>query len=312
MIRRLLLALMVLLTPTVARADLAADVQSALQAGDLERCIELGQRSLQRDPDPAVAAAVAEAWLRKVKAANDKGAELPELLAMVDKGLLVLRTPKLLKSRGRILAALNRDVEGYEAYEEALERGATGKEAGDVALGMDELHAKIGQRLCRLVVTSLPVGAAVQVGASASSLPTPAKLWVPRGPVVLQFEGAVPPPVTVSKVCAGTPLLVHVDLPGGPVVAVAAPKPRKQGVHELLPGDIARTPLWHKPAQYGAVGAGALAFGLGLYWNHDYNQHIASHTANPSERTAAISAYGVGSALIVGGIVWWFLERDGR
>ncbi len=305
-----MVALATLAMSAPAFADTAADVQSALQAGDLDRAIELGQRSLQRDPDPVVAAAVAEAWLRKVKAANDKGADLPELLVMVDKGLAVLRTPKLLKSRGRILSALNRDVEGYEAYEEALERGATGKEAGDVAIGMGELHAKIGLHLCRLVVTSLPVGASVQVGASPTNAPTPVKQWVPRGPIVLRLEGASPPPVTVTKLCAGAPVVVHVDIAGKSVISTPPPgKPRRPGMAELLPGDVDKTPRWHQPVQLGLAGVGVATFGLGLYWNYNYNQQARARTADPDQRTAAVSAYALGSTLIVAGIVWWWMDR---
>lgn len=253
-----------------AEADPVARAAALLQAGKLDEAIVRGEADLAASPDSRLAAQVAEAYQRKARLASERGRPAAELLTIVDRGLRVARTARLLKFRGRILAALGgRDAEAYEAYEESLDKGAEGKDMGDAVSEMAPVHQRIAPRMCRVTITTRPELSGVRIDTAAEARPTPSKVWLSRGKHVLHI-GTDPNTQTRIVDCADVPVMVHVELAATP--AVVPPPHRPQGetadpaglptVHAASTrGTADRTMAW----TVAVAGAAVALSGLTLY-----------------------------------------------
>jgi len=288
-------------------------VTDALDKEDLDRAIALGESALGAEPDPVIAEAVAEACFRKARAAAQQDKPPAELLAHIDRGLRAVRTAKLLKNRGRVLSQMpGREMEAYEAYEESIERGGTGKDLADAAAEMSRLYAGLSANVCRLSVVSQPAGADVRVGAGArASRKAPFKAWLPRGshaveaslpgrePSVRQVDCTIAPAAVVFEFAA-SPSPKTPD-PGGP------PHPTDRTVP---PPPTSPEPAASKPGSallpWLTVGVGLVLVAAGVGMNVDYNRRTAEDQS-AGEKYAAVGCYGGGAALVLGGLLWRWL-----
>ena len=304
-----LVAQPLLAAPRTGRAPQAVrEVEAQLAAERVDLAIETGEKVLALVADPDLAALVAEAYSRKARSLDERGRPSADILAVLDRGLLVARTVKLLKWRGHTLVNLGgRDHEAYEAYEEALERGAEGKDQIDLARAVADTYARLGASTCRLTVTSQPDDAEVRIGAGVESKRTPAKWWLPRGSHSVQVFALGRPAQTRAVPCGATPVAVHFDLG-----AAAAPVPSGTALPRAPTTDPYAGMLAPPPSRTATLGpwitlgAGVAALAAGVALNVSWYDDKAAW-----QKTAALGSYGAGGAALAAGAVWWWLaQRD--
>lgn len=298
-----------------AVADDTGRLEALLRSGKLDDAIAQSEAALPTAQDAKVGAVLAEACQKKATAMAEKGKPPADLLAMVDRGLRGLRSVKLLKFRGRILTALQRPAEAYEAYEEALDRGPDGKDQVDIASEMTNVYKPLGQRMCRASVTASHPDAELRVGVAGEPRKLPARLWLPHGHHAVTVGPAGGPFQSRQIECAATPVALHVEVPKLAAEWRAqdtTPAPAPAEPVSLL-GTFpppTRSAL-HRYGPWSTVAVGVIGLGLGGWLQHDYNQQANAGQVPPSyERPASLAGYVGGGTLVVGGLAWWWLTRE--
>lgn len=317
------LVLVLCLAPTevVAAPDppsTLARLEALVRSGKLDEAISQAETALPTATDAKVGALLAEACQKKAAAMAEKAKPPADLLAMVDRGLRGQRTVKLLKFRGRILTALQRPAEAYEAYEDALDRSPDGKDQTDIASEMTAVYKGLAERMCRASVTASLADAELRVGVAGEPRKLPARMWLPRGNHVVQVGPPGGPMQTRQIECAAAPVALHVDMPRlavdsrtqAPQLLQVPPEPTPLSTH--LEPPPSRSAL-HKYGPWATAALGVVGVGLGGYWQHDYNaQATAGTVPAESEKAMSLAGYVGGGALLAGSLVWWWLAPDGR
>ncbi len=210
---------------------------------------------------------------------------------------------KLAFNVGRVCERLDRVEDAVAAYERYLELAQDAQDHEAVRRLVTSLRARLKDRLGALLVTTAPEGAAVYLDDAA----TPAG----HTPVTLDVE---PGAHAVRLSREGFQVALRtVEIKGGERSAVAV----ELRAVEAAPA-AAEGPGWRPVAGWVAVGLGAAGLGLGVWAHLDgLEQQDEGAKLGPGEQAEARTlndhidrddalmgvGYGVGGALLVGGVV---------
>jgi hypothetical protein len=232
-------------------------------------------------------------------------------------------SPRLAYNLGRTLERLERLEEAVASYREYLRLAPNAEDRADVERLAAALDERISAARPELILLSRPTGARVFLDGDAAGLAgaTPLRTRVPAGTHVLEFRlpgrDAATRSVTVAK---GQTLTVDVTLPAPPEpLGPAVSSTSNSNENTSSPEAGTNWPAW---ALVGAGGLG-LAAGVGFHVASggtaddadalgpapaDDDRRASLHETYDTQLLVTRIGYGVGAALLVGGVTWLFFD----